>query len=283
MIEKDFAERQTMRDHPRLRHLTPHERDVLAEFLSRLREQYGDRIAHVWLFGSKVRGDSDEESDVDLLIVARDGDDALQKVIGEIAYELSLEHGVLLCEHVISTWRFAQMRARQEPIYKNIVREGVDLWASETAPTKVAEEQAPYDLGTPEDYLRHRLERSHEDLTWARGALERGEYRLALNRAYYAVFHLTSAVLANLDVLRHRHSAVESAFHEYLIKPGFIEPEYGQFYREARQWREDADYHFDVEFTKDKTREVLEQAERIVTRLERFLCQRGLLTENGKR
>ncbi len=60
MIEKDL-ERQTMRDHPRLRHLTPQERDVLTEFLSRLRERCGDRIAHVWLFGSKVQGDSDEE------------------------------------------------------------------------------------------------------------------------------------------------------------------------------------------------------------------------------
>jgi uncharacterized protein (UPF0332 family)/predicted nucleotidyltransferase len=272
-----------MRDHPRLRYLTPHEREVLAEFLSQLREQCGDRIAHVWLFGSKARGDSDEESDVDLLIVARNGDDTLQKAVGEITYSLSLEHGVLLCEHVVTAWRFAQMRARQEPLYKNIVREGVDLWASETIPTRVTEEQSPYDLGTPEDYLQHRLERSHEDLAWARGALERGEYRLALNRAYYAVFHLTSAVLAKLDVIRHRHSAVESAFHEYLIKPDLIEPEYGRFYREARQWRENADYHFGVEFTEEKTREVLEQAERTVGRLERFLRQRGLLTENGER
>ena len=43
-----------MRDHPRLQHLTPHERDVLAEFLSRLRERCGDRIAHVWLFCSEL-------------------------------------------------------------------------------------------------------------------------------------------------------------------------------------------------------------------------------------
>jgi len=34
---------------------------VLAEFLSQLRERCGDRIAHVWLSGSKVRGDFDEE------------------------------------------------------------------------------------------------------------------------------------------------------------------------------------------------------------------------------
>jgi hypothetical protein len=50
-----------MRDHPRLRHLTPYEREVLAEFLLRLREQCGERIAHVWLFGSKARDSSDEE------------------------------------------------------------------------------------------------------------------------------------------------------------------------------------------------------------------------------
>jgi len=270
-----------MLDHPRLRYLTPHERDALTEFLSRLREQCSDHVAHVWLFGSRMRGDFDEESDVDLLIVARDGSDALGEAVGEIAYALSLEHGVLLCEHVVSAYRFAQMRARQEPLYRNVMREGVDLWALETVPARVMEERASYNLGTPEDYLRHRLERSHEDLAWARTALERGEYRLALNRAYYAVFHLASALLARLDVLRHRHSGVESAFHEYLVKPGHIEPEYGRFYRKARQWRENADYHFGVEFTEEKTREVVEQAGRIVARLEQFLRERGFLTENG--
>ena len=270
-----------MLDHPRLHHLTSHELDVMAKFLSRLQEECGDRIAHVWLFGSKARGDFDEESDVDLLIVVHGRDDALKKTAGEIAYDLSLKHGVLLCEHVVSTWRFAQMCARQEPLYKNVVREGVDLWASETVSARAAETRASYNLGTPDDYLRHRLERSHQDLAWAQSALERGEYRLALNRAYYAVFHLTSVVLASLDVARHRHSGVESALHQYLIKPGLIEPEYGRFYRQTRQWRENADYHFGVEFTKENTQEMLEQAQRVVARLERFLRERGLLTENG--
>ena len=142
-----------MLDHLHLRHLAPHERDVLAEFLSRLREQFDDRIAHVWLFGSKARGDSDEESDVDLLIVDQDGDDTLREAVGEITYHLSLERGVLLCEHVVSSWRFAQMRARQEPLYRNVIREGVDLWALETTPTRIAEEQPSYNLGTPEGHL----------------------------------------------------------------------------------------------------------------------------------
>jgi len=264
-----------VRDDPRLRHLAPRERDALAGLISWLREKWSDYIAHVWLFGSKARGDSDAESDVDLLIVAHEGDDELREEVGRIAYDLSLEHDVLLCEHVVNGWRFAQMRARREPLYRNISREGIDLWASETIPTTVTEDRTPYDVGTPDDYLQHRLRRSHEDLAWARGALERGEYRLALNQAYYAVFHLTAVVLANLDVVRRRHSGVESAFHEYLIKPGLIEPEYGRFYREARQWRENADYQFGVEFSEEKTLQVLEQAERTVARLDQFLRQRS--------
>ena len=258
-----------------LPHLAPDEQSALTELISWLQDTWSDCITHVWLFGSKARGDSDAESDIDLLIVGRDADDVLREAVAETAYKLSLKHGVLLCEHVLSGWRFAQMRARQEPLYRNISRDGIDLWATEAITVTVAEEQPPYDLGTLDDYLRHRLERSREDLAWARGALERGEYRLALNRAYYAVFHLAAAVLARLDVVRHRHSGVESAFHEYLIKPGFIEPEYGRFYRDARQWRENADYQFGVDFSAEKTLQVLEQAERTVARLDRFLRQRS--------
>ncbi len=279
---------KSMLDHPRLRHLSPHERNVLAEFLSRLREQFGARIAHVWLFGSKARGDSDAESDIDLLIVTRDGDDALAKAVGEIAYALNLEHGVLLCEYVVSAWRFAQMRARQELIYKNIMSEGVDLWLSVVEPLNVTEERAVYDAGldedygTYEDYLRERLEQAYEDLADAHRALDVGSHRLALNRAYYAVFHISTVALALLGQERHKHSAVESAFHEYLIKPGYIEPEFGVFYKEAREWRERADYRFNVKFTVEKTREVLEKAERVVARLERFLRERGLLKEDAE-
>lgn len=265
-----------MRDHPGLCHLAPSERDALDALLAWLQPRCGDRVVHAWLFGSKARGDFDDESDVDLLLVIHDADDVLRDEVSNFAYDLSLEHGVLLCEHVISAWRFAQMRARQEPLYRNIVREGIDLWALETVRAAVAEEQTPYDLGTQDDYLQHRLERSHEDLAWARDALERGEYRLVLNRAYYAVFHLTAAVLSSMGIVRHRHSGIESALHEYLIKAGFIEPEYGRLYRQARQWRENADYHFGVEFPAEMVREVLDQAECIVARLERLLQEHPL-------
>ncbi len=260
-----------MTENPALQVLASHEQKAVVAFLRRLRQQFGDRIIHVWFYGSKARGDADEESDLDLLVVVRDDDESLEETIGDLALTLSLEYGVLLGDHTIGQRRFAQMRARQEPFYRNLIREGTDLWASEKGRLPVAEAPEPYDAGTLQDYLRHRLERGREDMAWAWGALERGEYRLALNRAYYAVFHLTSAVLLRLNVTRRRHSGIESAFHEHLVKPGRIEAAYANAYATIRRWREKADYAFDVEFTAEQVRSIIEQADRLAARLEQLL------------
>ena len=55
----------------RLAHLAEHERLALAELVERLRRRYGDDLLRVVLFGSKARGDFDEESDLDVLVVVR--------------------------------------------------------------------------------------------------------------------------------------------------------------------------------------------------------------------
>ena len=41
-------------------------------FVRLLRERYGDKVERVILFGSVARGKYEEDSDVDILVVARD-------------------------------------------------------------------------------------------------------------------------------------------------------------------------------------------------------------------
>jgi len=78
------------------------------------------------------------------------------------------------------------------------------------------------DVGTSADYLKAKLDRSREDLADARDLFQQGKYRLSINRAYYAVFHIVSATLAAMGQERSKHSGVEAAFHQYLIKPGLV-------------------------------------------------------------
>lgn len=85
----------------------------------------------MWLFGSKVRGDSGSESDIDLLIVVDDYNWPLEKDITRLTTWTDYTYGVVLSDHVISVARFKQMAARGEPLYHSLEREGIDLWTLE--------------------------------------------------------------------------------------------------------------------------------------------------------
>jgi uncharacterized protein (UPF0332 family) len=97
------------------------------------------------------------------------------------------------------------------------------------------------DDATKRVYIGIRLARAQDDLATARDDLAHSHLRGAVNRAYYAIFHSASAALLWLDVERVRHSGTQSAFGEYLVKPGHIEPELGKIYSRARKAREEQD------------------------------------------
>lgn len=120
-------------------------------------------------------------------------------------------------------------------------------------------------------YARVRLNNAQEELSAARLSLAHGYVRAAISRAYYAVFYMASAALFSQSVQRAKHSGVEAAFAQFLVKPGYIEPEFGRLYQQARRWREEADYADQANIDETSAQQVLAEAERFVERVERFL------------
>lgn len=89
-----------------------------------LETRYGDRLAHLVLFGSQARGDADEGSDIDVLVVlrgkVRPGEEISRTI--DIVAALSLDH------HVVISCAFVGLdsyRAHHSPFLRNIRREGV--------------------------------------------------------------------------------------------------------------------------------------------------------------
>jgi uncharacterized protein (UPF0332 family) len=125
-------------------------------------------------------------------------------------------------------------------------------------------------------YAQLRLDRAREELETARDNIAHGHFRAAVSRAYYAVFYMASAALFSRSVQRAKHSGVESAFSQYLVKPGDIEPEFSRLYQRARRQREEADYAEEL-IDEVAARQTLADAECFVDRLERFLREVGAL------
>lgn len=112
----------------RLRHLTDRERAALEEFLTRLREQHGSEVVLVSLFGSKVRGDFDEESDIDVLLVVENRNSQLWEDIVEIETELMLKYDVVISSLIMGLDNYEWHLRHRAPLYRNIEREGIELW-----------------------------------------------------------------------------------------------------------------------------------------------------------
>ena len=67
------------------------------------------------------------------------------------------------------------------------------------------------------DYVRYRLNTAKQDLKAANLLYENSIYNVAVNRAYYAIFHAMRAVLAIDGVDFKKHSGVISYFNkEYM-------------------------------------------------------------------
>ena len=126
-------------------------------------------------------------------------------------------------------------------------------------------------------YIAAHLARATDDLATARDNMAHGHWRGAVNRAYYAVFHAASAALLQLDIERARHAGVQAAFGAFLVRPGRIEPEFGQIYSRVRQAREMQDYDVTaVALTFEEAERLVNDADRFVTRLDSYLHQVGM-------
>ena len=69
-----------------------------------------------------------------------------------------------------------------------------------------------------------------ESLSVAQLNYDNDFYAAAINRAYYAIFYATNALLATKKLARSKHSGVLSAFRHHFIKTGLLSSDLSEIY-----------------------------------------------------
>ncbi|HID87212.1 MAG TPA: nucleotidyltransferase domain-containing protein [Anaerolineae bacterium] len=111
-----------------LKHLTDQEKAALLEFVARLRERYGEKLELIMLFGSKVRGDFDEESDLDVLVVVESDGWRFHREISSIGSRVSLDYDVNISPKAVTQAHYRDLQELRTPFFENVQAEGVELW-----------------------------------------------------------------------------------------------------------------------------------------------------------
>ena len=96
--------------------------------------------------------------------------------------------------------------------------------------------------GSLNELAGYRIERAKEMLAAAEGNLEIGQYKTALNRSYYAVFHAMRAanILKGFD--SSKHSGVIAFFNKEYLKEGILDRKLSMIIKNSSVLREKSDY-----------------------------------------
>lgn len=98
--------------------------EAVRQYRQRIEQELGVPV-QVILFGSHARGEATPESDVDVLVMVPEwGVSVVEKLI-ELAWEVSIEAGLLLSVVPVDTRRLALMR--ESPFFQTVQREGIPV------------------------------------------------------------------------------------------------------------------------------------------------------------
>jgi predicted nucleotidyltransferase len=103
------------------------ERDhhILEIFAARIRQYFP--AAHIWVFGSRARGDATWESDLDICVVVNDLTYAGRHTIEHIAWEVGFENEMVITTVCFTKEEFERGPMSESILVMNILREGVTV------------------------------------------------------------------------------------------------------------------------------------------------------------
>ncbi|GAK57586.1 putative toxin-antitoxin system, antitoxin component [Candidatus Vecturithrix granuli] len=108
--------------------------------------------------------------------------------------------------------------------------------------------------------VTYRLEQADEALEAAHILIEHGQYRSAVNRAYYAMFYSVLSLLVVSDSQTSKHSGAISLFDRDFVKTGTFDKAFSRWLHEAFELRQESDYQELVGVSGAQAQDVLEHA-----------------------
>jgi predicted nucleotidyltransferase len=95
--------------------------------IEKLKESYGENLVKVILYGSKARGDSTEDSDIDIMVVLSDYVDIKKErfKIYDIVWSVCYVYDLLISLIIKNKSDYEKF---DTGLLKNIKNEGIELW-----------------------------------------------------------------------------------------------------------------------------------------------------------
>ena len=98
---------------------------IIKNLKEHLKNNLGDYIKDIVLFGSQAKGTSQPESDYDILLLVKTNPDRIMKRrISDYCYDIELKYNIIMDTHILSDSELNELRGKQ-PIFQNAIQKGI--------------------------------------------------------------------------------------------------------------------------------------------------------------
>lgn len=103
------------------------DKQIVAELKGRLPAEVLRHLRQMILYGSRARGDTADDADLDLVALVDEKTPELEEALDDIAYKVMWEHDFkpIISLKVFSEVRFRDSLAKGFSFYRNVEREGI--------------------------------------------------------------------------------------------------------------------------------------------------------------
>lgn len=221
-----------------------------------LQSSVGDKIARIILFGSLLRKEAGEESDVDLLIVATSDLKRVEDTTSRISFDILLEigEGVEPLVYCLDRLRYPDSYF----LYRNS-KVGKEIYKMNEREMKTEEARGYSALAIHYLEVGERL-------------FKDDEYRVSSDVGYNsAELAAKGLLLFKMDELPTSHRGIVNKFGELYVKSGEVDLELGRRLNDGIRVRNKARYESHTEIGKKEAREMIELAKALIDQLSRKL------------
>mgnify|MGYP001445145072 FL=1 len=121
--------------------------------------------------------------------------------------------------------------------------------------------------------IKHKIFKAKETIKDAEIAIKNQRYNNAMNRIYYAIFHIISALSVKYDFSTSKHKQLMGWFNKNFIYTNKIDTKLYKIYSKAFSNRQESDYEDFVTFLEEEVEEHFKDMLYFVSEIEKFINQ----------
>lgn len=122
-----------------------------------------------------------------------------------------------------------------------------------------------------EALITNYVNKSRETIGKVEFLIEHNELSLAVNRIYYGIYYILSALAVKYQFKTSKHAQLIGWFNKRFVKEGIVDNRYGKLIRKAFENRMEGDYGLFFDLSKEEVEQSFEEMKEVIAEIQRLI------------